>query len=133
MLTVGLAADAAETVTFHNALESLALRNSRDVDPVVVLENIDGNHVAQIQFLFEAGEFDQLTLGSGVGLLEMAHQRIAGILFRNLVIGKLHGRVAVLLGSLHLRNNTGTSFNHSAWYILTLGTENGSHSDFFSN
>lgn len=61
MLTVGLAADAAETVTFHNALESLALRNSRDVDPVVVLENIDGNHVAQIQFLFEAGEFDQLT------------------------------------------------------------------------
>ena len=39
----------------------------------------------------------------------------------------------VLFRSLHLRNNTGTSFNHSAWYVLTLGTENGSHSDFFSN
>ncbi len=49
------------------------------------------------------------------------------------VIGNLHGAVAIFLYRADLRNNTGTSLNNSAWYVFTLGTENGSHSDFFSN
>ena len=55
------------------------------------------------------------------------------MLFALFVIGNLNRLVGVLLDGFDLRNNARTSLNDSAWYVLTLGTVNGSHSDFLSN
>ncbi len=44
----------------------------------------------------------------------------------------LYGSIAILLNTLYLCNCTRTYFDNSAWNILTIGTENGCHSDFFS-
>ena len=49
------------------------------------------------------------------------------------VIGKLHGGITIFLYRTHLRDNTWTSLNDSAWNIFSISTENGSHSDFLSN
>ena len=40
--------------------------------------------------------------------------------------------VSVCFYSLNLSNNTRTCFDNRAWYIFSIGTENGCHSDFFS-
>ena len=50
-----------------------------------------------------------------------------------LVIGKLYSGITIFLYCTELRNNARTSLDNGAWNILSLGTENGSHSDFLSN
>jgi len=41
--------------------------------------------------------------------------------------------VTVRLGSFHLCNNTGTSFNNGAGCLLTIGTEDTGHPNLFAN
>ena len=55
------------------------------------------------------------------------------MLFCSFVIGKLYGGITIFFYRANLCDNARTSLNNSAWYVLTLGTENGSHSDFLSN
>lgn len=45
---------------------------------------------------------------------------------------QLNSCIAIFFDTLNLSNNTRTCFDNSAWYVLTLGTENGCHSDFLS-
>ena len=71
MLTVGLTADAAETVTFHNALEAAAFRNPGHVHPVLFGEDVHGERVAEVHFRHVL-ELRHLTLGSGARLLEVS-------------------------------------------------------------
>ena len=63
----------------------------------------------------------------------MALQSLAGLLLFFLVIGKLDSGVTVGLHRANLRDNTRTSLNDGAWNILSISTEDGNHSDFFSN
>ena len=44
----------------------------------------------------------------------------------------LNGCIAILFHTFNLSNDTRTNFDNSAWYILTISTENGCHSDFLS-
>ena len=71
VLTVGLTADAAETVTFHNALEAAAFRNPGHVHPVLFGEDVHGERVAEVHFRHVL-ELRHLTLGSGARLLEVS-------------------------------------------------------------
>ena len=50
VLAVGLAAHAAETVAFHNALEAFTFRYPGHVDPVLLREEVYGERVAEIHF-----------------------------------------------------------------------------------
>ena len=71
MLTVSLTADTSETVTFHNALETLAFGDTRNVHPVAVGESIDSQSIAQIA-LSELFEFGELALRGYTRFLEVS-------------------------------------------------------------
>ena len=70
MLAVGLAADTAETVTFHNALEAFSFRDPGHVHPVLLGEEVHGQRVAEIHFGHPL-ELSQLALRGGAGFLEV--------------------------------------------------------------
>ena len=136
MLTVSLSAYSGETMTVNNALETLTLRGTDDVNISHILSEDVGHSelVTEFQLSLEVRlELDELTHRSGSCLFKMPHQRRAGVLFVGFVIGKLYSGITIFLYCTELRNNARTSLDNGAWYVLTIGTENGSHSDFFSN
>jgi hypothetical protein len=136
VLTVGLATDTGESVALDDALETLTLGGTDDIDELDVLSDDVGDRqgVAQFQLTREIGlEFDDLFLGRGSCLFEVALQGRAGVLLFLFVIGKLYGGITILLNRKQLRDNTRTSLNHGAWNILSISTEDGNHSDFLSN
>ena len=131
-----LAADSGESVTVNNALETLTLRSTDNVNILGLrLKNvIDCDDVAQFQLSTKVcRNFDKLFVRSGSCLFEMPQKRRAGVLFCRFVIGKLYSGITIFLYCTQLRNNARTSLDNGAWYVLTIGTENGSHSDFLSN
>lgn len=136
VLTVSLSAYTGESVTVNNALETLTFRSTDDVNVSNILsEDVGyGELVTEFQLSCEVClELDKLAHRSGSCLFEMPHQRRAGVLFGGFVIGKLYSGITIFLYCTELRNNARTSLDNGAWYVLTIGTENGSHSDFFSN
>ena len=132
VLTVSCLAYAAEAMTLYYALEAATLRGCDDINERAVCEQVNGDSITQVEFLFETGELGQVSLGCYSCLLEVAHERSNGVLLLGIFEAELDSIVAILLYALDLSNNTRTQFDNSAWYILTLGTENGSHSDFLS-
>ncbi len=136
VLTVGRTADAGESVALHDALETLTLGGTDDIHELDVLgEDVgDREDVTELGLTREIGlELDDLLLGGGPCLFEMALQSLAGLLLFLFVIGKLNGGVTIGFDRANLRDNTRTSFNDGAWNILSISTEDGNHSDFLSN
>ena len=135
MLAMSLSAHSGETMTFHNSLKTFTFGSTDNIHINGVGENIAyRKDVAQFQILSEIRlELDEFALRSGSCLCEVPHERLAGVLFRNFVIGKLYSGITIFLYCTNLRNNTRTSLNNSAWNIFSISTENGSHSDFLSN
>ncbi len=119
-------------MTLHYSLEAVTLRYSNYIYIVTSFKHFNGYGVAKVQFLVEACELGQVSLGSHSSLLEVSHQGCRSILLLCLLETELNGIVTILLYTLDLSNHTRTQFDNSAWYILTLGTEYGSHSDFLS-
>jgi hypothetical protein len=136
VLTVGLATYTGESVTLHDALETLTFRSTDHINEFDILsEDVGhGDGVSELELSGEVClEFHELLLGSSSSLFEMALQSLAGALLFLFVIGKLHGGITVGFYSANLRDNTRTSLNDSARDILPVGTEDGNHSDFLSN
>ena len=132
MLTVSGLTDTAKAMSLNYTLETFTFRSADDVNKCSVIKQFNGYGITQIQFCFKFFELSQVFLGSYSGLFEMAHQRLRRMLFFLFLKAQLNGCIAVFFYGLHLSNYTRTCFDNSAWYILTLGTENGCHSDFFS-
>jgi hypothetical protein len=63
----------------------------------------------------------------------MPFHGIGGTFLSLFVKSQLNGFIPVGLIAFDLGDDARTSFDNSAWNIFSLGTENGSHSDFFSN
>ena len=63
----------------------------------------------------------------------MPQKRRAGVYLFYFVIGKLYGGITIFFNRTQLRDNTRTSLDDGAWNVLSISTENGSHSDFLSN
>ena len=136
MLTMGLAADALEVVTMYNSLESLTLGSTDNIHELYAFfdDVRDSEGVAEFELSFEVClELDKLALRSGSCLFEVPHERRAGVLFCSFVIGKLYSGITIFFNCTQLRNNTRPSFDNGAWNVLSISTENGSHSDFLSN
>lgn len=136
MLTVGRTTNSGESIAMYYALESLTLGCTNNVHEGNVLfdDVLERDDVAEFDFPLEIGlEFNELFLGSGSCLFEVPLKRRAGVLFCRFVIGKLYSGITIFFYCTDLRNNARTSLDNGAWYILTIGTENGSHSDFLSN
>ncbi len=132
VLTVSSLAYTTKTMSFNNALETFTFGGSDNVYEVNVIEQIYSNSITEIQFILKSFELSQVLLGRYSGFFEVTHQRLRSMLFLLLLETQLNGSIAIFFYGLHLSNNTRTSFDNSAWYIFTLGTENGCHSDFFS-
>lgn len=133
---MSLATYTGETVAVYNALETLTFRSTDNVNERCLIHRdvTYSDDVAELKLLSKVcREFDKLFLRGGSCLFEMPHQRRAGVLFGCFVIGKLYSGITIFLNCTNLRNNARTSLDNSARYILTVGTENGSHSDFLSN
>ena len=70
LLAVGLAADAAEAVTLHYALEAFSFRDPGHVHPVLFREEFYGQRVAEIHFRHVL-EFRKFAFRSRAGFLEV--------------------------------------------------------------
>ena len=136
VLTVGLAADTGEMVTVDDALETFTFRSTDYVhERDLVFEDVlNGDDITESKLPGEIRrKLDELLLGSGSCLFEVPLERLAGVFFCGFVIGKLYSGITIFFYCTELRNNARTSLDNGAWNILSLGTENGSHSDFLSN
>ena len=137
MLAVGLAAYTGKAIAVNHTLKTATLGGANYVnigDSFGIHDVFESYGVAKCKFLLKIErELDKLALRRNPCLFEMPLKRRAGVLFCGFVIGKLYSGVTVFFYCTELRNNARTSLDNSAWHVLTLGTENGSHSDFFSN
>jgi hypothetical protein len=136
VLAVGLATDAGEVVTMDDTLETFTFRSTDNIDELdIILDDVrDGDGVSELELSLEVGlEFDQLALGSSPCLFEVPLQGLAGVYLLDFVIGKLYSGITIFLYCTQLRDNTRTSLDDGAWNVLSISTENGSHSDFLSN
>ena len=136
VLAVSLAADTGEAMALHNTLETLTFGSTDNVyESHILSEDVGhGESVAQFEIPCEVRrKFDELAVRSGPCLFEVALESLAGVFFCSFVIGKLYGGITIIFNRTELRNNTRTSLDNGAWKILSISTENGSHSDFLSN
>ena len=138
MLTVGLPAYTLETMALNNTLEAFTFRNTNGVYPVTFNEDVlNVNLLAQFsqwrKFIAKIAEFNNCTLGAGVGLLKMTLKRFRGIFFFFIAKSKLEGLVAILFLIFDLRYYARTGFDYRNCQILAVGTEYAGHSYFPSN
>ena len=135
MLTVGLAAYSGKAVALNDSLKTFTFRSTHNVYIRCVREYIgNGKGVAELKLLSEIRlELDEFALRCGSCLFKMPLQRLAGMLLTHFVIGKLYSGITIILYCTDLRDYAWTSLNNGAWNVLSIGTENGSHSDFLSN
>ena len=135
MLTVGLTTYSGESVTLNYALETFTPRSTDNIYELDVIHDVlDRDGVSELDLSREVcRKFDKLALRSGSCLFEMPLKRRAGVYFLDFVIGKLYSGITIFFNCTDLRDNTRTSLDDSAWNVLSISTENGSHSDFLSN
>ena len=132
VLTVSRLAYATETMTLDDALETMALRGADDVNEINVREEVDGDDVTELILLLITLEFGEVLHRSYTCLLEVTHYWLRDMLLSSLLEADLYSFITILLDRLDLSHNTRTYFNNSAWHVLAISTEDGSHSDFFA-
>ena len=134
MLTVSEISNTAETVSFNDALETLTFGGSNDIDEFAFLEDFNCQNFAVffLMAFLETGEFSQIAFRGGTCFCKMAFHRLGGMRLFLLAKSQLNGIIAVFLDRLHLCNDTRTSFNHCARYLLTVGIKKTGHSNFFT-
>ena len=132
VLTVSSLTYSTKSMSFNYTLEAFTFRSTNNVNKASVVKHFYSNGITQIQLCFKFFELSQVFLGSYSSFLKVAHQRLCSVLLLLVLEAQLNSFITVLFYSFHLSNNTRTCFDNSAWYIFTIGTENGCHSDFFS-
>ena len=133
---MGLAAYTLKVMTVHNALETLTFGSTDNINESHILgEDVgNGEFVAQLEFALEIClKLYELAHRSDPRLCKMALKGLTGVLFSCFVIGKLHCCITIGFDSADLRDNARTSLDDGAWKVLSISTEDGSHSDLFSN
>ena len=139
---MGGSADTGEVITVNNTLEALSFGSTDNIHKLDIVHDVtNGDGVSELELTLKVRrKLDELALGGGPCLFEVPFKGLAGVYLFDFVIGKLHGvigklhgLIAIFLKSAQLRDNTRTSLDDGAWNILSISTENGSHSDFLSN
>ena len=118
-------------MAFHDALETFTFGSTCHVDEHGVVEDLNGDGVAEVVLLVEL-ELGQVLFWCCAGFLEDTHEGFGGVLLLSLAESELIGAVTIILIGLHLSHDTRTSFDNSARHVFAVGTENGCHSDFSS-
>ena len=89
---------AAEAVALDRPLEALALRVARDLDPLPLLEDVDGQLLANLEALALAAELAQVAQRRVARLLQVAELGLRQLALGHVAVAELHGVVAVALG-----------------------------------
>ena len=121
-----------EVMSLHYALETSTFGSTDNINELCSVEQLYAYGITQIQLCLKFFELGQVFLGSYSSFLKVTHQSLSGTLLLCILETKLNGCITIFLYCLHLSNYTRTCFDNSAWYIFTIGTENGCHSDFLS-
>ena len=132
VLAVCALAYTTEAVTLNDALVALTFADAYYVNEIALVEQFGGDGVSGAVLSFETLELGQVSLGCYTGFLEVTQFGGGKVFFLLIAEAELYGIIAVLSHSLDLCNHARTYFDNSAWNVLSLGTENGCHSDFLS-
>ena len=122
----------AKAVTTNYPLETLTFRSTYYIHIDYILKDVDLDSVAQLVVSRETFELGQVSHWGYSCLFKVTHERLCCMLLSGFLETELKSIVAVMFTCLDLSNHTRTQFDNSAWRIYTIGTENGSHSDFLS-
>src|SRR5664280_406562 len=133
-LSVSSSSYSTETVTFYNALESSSFRPSSYINYAVGSEKFCSEYISLLALaFFKTCEFNDLSLWSCIGLLEMAQFGFSSVFFFFVVKSKLYGIIAILVHCFNLCYNTWPGLQNRTWNILSVFIENGGHSYLFTN
>src|SRR3954471_6997209 len=88
---------AAEAVALDGPLEALALRGAGDLHVLALLEDVDGQLLADLEPVALAAALAYVAQRRGPGLLDMPERGLRELALRNIPVAQLHGRVAVAL------------------------------------
>ena len=135
MLTVSKISNTTESMSLDDTLETFTFGGSHHVDKFAFLEDFDGQNLTKFLLvaLFETAKLSQVALRGGTSFCKMTLHRLGGTRFLFLTKSQLNGLITIFLDSSHLCNDTRTSFNNCARYLLTVGIKKTGHSNFFSN
>ena len=133
VLTVGSLTYATETMALNYTLEAFTLRGADDVDEVLFGKEIHCDGIAEGVLFVKPVELGQVALGCNTCSFEVSKLGLCAVLFLLLLETELESGIAVLLNCFDLCYHARTYFDNSARHIFAVGTENGCHSDFFSN
>src|SRR4051794_21402521 len=89
---------AAEAVALDRSLEALALRDAGDLDGLALLEDVDGQLLANLEALALAAELAQVAQRRVARLLQVAELGLRQLALGHVAVAELHGVVAVALG-----------------------------------
>jgi len=132
VLTVSSLTYTTKMMSLNDTLETFTFRSSNHVHISNVIEELNSDYITQIEFLFETLELGQVALGCYSSSFKVAHQRLGSMFLFCFLETYLDSCIAIFFYTLNLSNDTRTSFDNSAWYVFTISTENGCHSDFLS-
>ncbi len=132
VLTVSALAYTTEAMTLYNALETMTLRDADNIYELNIREQIYSNLLSEFVLLVVTLKLGKVLHWSDTSLLEVTHNRLRNVLFSRFLEADLYSFITILLDRLDLSHNTRTYFNYSAWHVLAISTEDGSHSDFFA-
>ena len=132
VLTVSLLTHTAETVTLNYALETFTFAGTNNIYETTFLEEFYSESISESGDSFERFELGQVSLRSHTGFLEVTGHRLSGVLLFLVDEANLNSLVTVFFKGFDLSDYARTYFDNSARNILSVGTENGCHSDFLS-
>ena len=124
---------ATETMTLHNALEAVTLGGADNIYELNVTEEIThSDYITELILLLVTLKLCKVLHWSNTCFLEVTHHWLGDMLLSGLLEADLYSFITILLDRLDLSHNTRTYFNNSAWHVLAISTEDGSHSDFLA-
>ena len=112
----------------------MALAGAGDIHEVAFLKGVGLHDVAHVQLggILQI-ELAQVLLGGDAGLVQVAHLGLGQLALGDILVAQLDGGVAFLLGSLFLDDSAGARLDHGDGDHLAVFVEDLRHTDFLAN
>ena len=122
------------TPALDDALITVALADTGDINEVASLEGVSLHNVADVQLgSVVQVEFAQVLLGRHASLVQVAHLALGQLLLSHVLVAQLNRIVAFLLGSLLLNDRAGSRLNDGDGDHVAVLVKNLGHAHFFAD
>ena len=121
-------------VALDNALIAVTLAGAGHVHEVALFEGVGLDDVAHVQLggILQV-KLAQVLLGCHAGLVQVAHLGLGQLALGNVLEAQLHGGVAFFFGCLLLHDNAGTRLDYGDGDHLAVFVEDLRHADFLAD